>query len=166
LLVAIEPAVAGNTGGVWANSPLGKCYGSLEHYLLATFGERYKDDENIQVVNAYEESETYKWVRDVTPGVNITSVMFRIEDDHRACAILFVPLASTVREIRGKGTNILPEKIIATDSPPPGFPESEVVFQLDEKQKMYRPDQCFKQSPGKKKMKVRCASLYPEVTGK
>ena len=155
IVATVAPAAPVKTGGIWANSPVGKCYDSLEHYLLTTFGEGYKDDANIQVANAFEESEVYKWIRDVTPGVKITRVLFRVENDRRACAVLFVPLASTVREIRGKDAGILLKAIIATDSPPPGFPESEVVFRLDGKKQIYRVDQCFKRPPGKKKKKGR-----------
>lgn len=163
---AIEAGAADSAYGVWAKSPLGTCYNSLEEYLIETFGEEYKSDENIQVTNAFKATDKYKWVRDITPEVNITRVMFKIESNHRACAILFIPYASTILESTEKSSDLLPIRIITTDSPPPGFPETEVIYRLNMDKQIYLPEQCFKHSLGKKKIKVSCRSLYPEFTKK
>jgi len=156
LLFSFFPARAGAkpTGGVWADSPVGNCYASLEKYLAQTFGPDYMDDDNIQVTDAFGGSKQYKWVRDITPGINITRILFKLERDRRACAILFIPFASTVREIRSDQRTELPSNFVAFDSPPPGFPGTEIMYQLDAKMNTYYPRQCLQLFSAEKKREI------------
>jgi len=146
--------------GVWANSPLGKCYSSLDQYLISTYGPDYKNDENIQTDDVLENSHKYKWVRDITPGINITRVMFELRKDQHACATLFIPFASTVRGIGIEKATGLPAKFLALDSPPPGFPATEILYQFDAKTSTYFPKHCLKRFLTGKKQKVNCASVF------
>ncbi|WP_165973880.1 hypothetical protein [Paucimonas lemoignei] len=160
LLLAVSASADTNqNGGIWADSPVGKCYSSLDDYMVNVFGPDYKDDDNIQIIDATSNSNQYKWVFDKTPGINITRVMLRLEKSQRACAILFIPYASTVREIRKENSTGLPTQFLALDTPPPGFPATEVLYQLDRKTNTYFPQQCTKRSAGKKE-KVNCASIF------
>lgn len=146
--------------GIWADSPVGKCYSSLEEYLVNTFGANYRNDEGIQVTDAFEGRLQYKWVRDITPRINITRVMFRLEEDRRACAILFIPFASTVTEIKDRSVTELPIKFHAFDSPAPGFPRTEILYQLDAKAGIYYPKQCVKHFSTGKKRKFNCMYAF------
>lgn len=143
---------------IWAESPVGKCYPSIQKYLSITYGNNYKDDENIKVFNAFSQNG-YQWVSDVTSEINTTRVMFKVRRDGRACAILFAPYATSIYEVRGEKDLTLPSKYVANTTPSPGFPEIEIIYKLEE-ENTYSPQYCFKIFPSKIRKMVSCLYIF------
>lgn len=123
---AAEPS---NNVTIWSGSPVGKCYASLDQYLKTTYSERYHDDENIRVskLEGGDRKKSYYWVWDNTPEVNVTSTLFEVGPNGRACGLLYVPLSNLVMLKLDRAGN-LPNKVSSTDSPPAGYPTTRITY--------------------------------------
>lgn len=70
--------------------------------MSETFGEQYRDDENIKQEELVQngsgdnvsERPSYYWGYDATLGVNITRTLFENDKGRKLCAILQIPLSS------------------------------------------------------------------------
>ena len=139
--IALISSIGCASESVWSNSPIGRCYSSISEYMIQTFGSDYQEDENLKITNAAD-NEKYKWAYDATPGKNITRVLFEIGQDS-ACVILYIPLASTVLTDKSdcKFTDV-PKYFVSRDTPPPGFPETEIYFYRNKKG-LFGPVDCY-----------------------
>lgn len=154
-------ALAADPGG-----GVGICYDSLADYMRKTFGAAYEDDENIKSNEVvYHRNKgagltraRYYWVYDETPGVNITRTLFEERKANRFCAILQIPLSSG-NDFSVKKDGTLPEIVHANDSPPPDFPETRIVFKLDKKYRVYKPESCLAVKGGEVK-KIDCKKIF------
>lgn len=145
---------------------VGPCYDSLESYMSKAFGSDYTDDDNIK----FEEVESlttksiaktrnrYYWVYDQTAGVNITRTLFERNHSGKFCAILQIPLSSG-NNFHLKDDGSLPSFVESTDSPPPDFPGTRVVFKLDRATHVYTIKECFRSKNGRE-TKVRCKKIF------
>lgn len=119
-------------GGIWADSPVGKCFESLDKFMNDKFSTGYRDDENLEIKKFMNKkiNDDYFWVLDKTPGTNITRFLFSRKENEKICAIMYAPSASSIKsEIKEDGG--LPSKFIAIDSPPPNFPITEITYRLE-----------------------------------
>ncbi|MCT7329319.1 hypothetical protein [Ralstonia mojiangensis] len=145
---------------------VGHCYDSLASYMSETFGEGYQDDENIKQEELIQngsgenvsERPSYYWVYDATPGVNITRTLFEKNKGEKLCAILQIPLSSG-NDFRIKKDGSLPDVVKSIDSPPPGFPETKIIFKLDKKHHFYRMSECLRVRNGIEK-KANCKKIF------
>ena len=151
---------------VWSESPVGKCYLSIDEYLILNFGVEYKNDENIKIISApsanfnkRKHTEQYLWTMDTTPSLNITRVLFKIEKNGKACAILYVPLSSYVSfKLSSQGN--LPTLVTSKDSPPPDFSINKIIYKLNISNGTYAPVSCIKVNPNGKDLKISCNRAF------
>jgi hypothetical protein len=91
----IQAGVAiGKTRTIWSDSLVGKCFSSIENYMVAAYGSDYRSDENIKTI-PFRPSHDGKggktelmWALDLTPQINIARTLVRIEPSGRACVSL------------------------------------------------------------------------------
>lgn len=158
-----------NTGAAWEGSPVGHCFRSIEQYLSTSFGPEYRSDENIKVVpvksitshQSRETAPTFVWVTDVTPGINATRILFRVQPIGKACAILYAPLSSTV-SLKTTFKGSLPTRVTTLDSPPPGFEANQIIYRLNPKSGTYSPATCFKVASTGKQRKINCNLAFTD----
>lgn len=142
---------------VWSSSPIGRCYPSINEYMIQTFGNDYQEDENLNITNA-SANDSYKWVYDATPGKNITRVLFEI-GLNSSCVILYIPLASTVFTDKGDyAFAVVPKYFVSRDTPPPGFPETEIYFYRNKKG-LFDPVNCY-HIKNRRKQSIDCNNAF------
>jgi hypothetical protein len=159
-------ASADSEGAAWKESPVGKCFSSVEAYLLYIYGEPYMHyeevvTETVEHPRADKMPSSYVWAMDTTPMRNWSRVLLRVDKKTgRACAILFTPAASFV-DFKLKPSGQLPEFARSRDIPGGFFNPTEVVYRLDSRWQYYLPSVCYSISwkNGKRK-KVDCNSVY------
>lgn len=153
---------------VWSASPVGKCFNSINEYLILNFGDNYKNDENIKIINLYslnsiknKYAKQYAWTMDTTPSVNITRTLFKLKKNGKACAILHVPLSSFVSfELKADGE--LPTFVTSINSPPPDFSAYKIIYKLNNFNGTYAPNSCLKLSNKRKEVKIPCNRAFQE----
>jgi hypothetical protein len=154
-------------GSVWEGSPVGKCHSSLEEYLAQIFGQNYASDENIKTIPITSHKnptnrESYVWAMDTTPTLNFSRTLLRINNSGgRTCAILYIPLASTV-SFSLTPTGNLPDIAKSSDTPPPGFASTEIIFRLDRRSGTYAPRQCSKVLTSKQRQTIACDKIHTD----
>lgn len=113
----------------WSGSPVGTCYESLDAYMRETYFAQYDDDPNIRVskLKGGDGNKSYYWVWDNTPEVNVTSALFEVGPNGRACGLLYVPLSNLVTLKLDRAGN-LPDTVSSTDSPPAGYPTTRITY--------------------------------------
>lgn len=148
---------------IWTDSPVGQCYKSTNEYLLYSYGEKFSEDENLitypfklKPPSKHSDDVQFHWIADVTTGTNFTRVLFRVRPNIDACAILLVPLASSVEY--GASKTLMPPFIRTTDTPPPGFKTTAVTYKFNSKGE-YDPTVCTKSERNKKPKKIVCSQL-------
>lgn len=153
---------------VWSESPVGKCYESLDEYLILNFGTEYKNDENIKIINLAslnfnkkKHIKKYFWVMDTTPELNVTRILFKIRKNGEACAILYVPLSSYV-SLKLSTQGNLPTLVTSKDSPPPGFLTNKIIYKLNIFNGTYAPVNCIKVNPKGKDIKISCDRAFQD----
>lgn len=150
---------AGGADSVWEGSPVGRCFESVESYLKANFGKDYANDENIKGIpfNA-PKGQSLHWVIDSTPGVNPSRTLLS-QKDGRVCAILFVPLSSSVTfDISTQGN--FPDTATSLDTPPPGFDSNKIIYKLDERTGNYLPKTCLRVSAAGAEREIDCKQAF------
>lgn len=149
--------------GVWRGSPTGKCFDTLDEYLGASYGEYYKGDENIRVLKVEggkrKGGVSFLWVIDMTPGVNITRVLFEEFSSGRVCAVLYSPLSSSI-DFRLAADGTLPKYVVAKNTPSPGFSATRVTFKLDPSARSYFPYRCQSISAKGVIKNINCDSAF------
>ena len=159
LFFVLSSSTSFSSDSIWDSSPLGKCYSSVGEYMLQTFGEEYKSDENLKISDA-DRSSKYKWVYDATPEKNITRVLFNIGKDS-ACIILYAPFVSAMKSDKGNFVfSKLPTYFISSDAPAPGFPQTEIHY-LQNKRGLFAPADCYHISDHRKQ-KLDCNKVFTD----
>ena len=150
----------------WQDSPVGRCFSSINDFLTERYGPDYSSDENIKTiplrggksVSGGRIERGFVWAIDATPGVNITRTLLRINDNGQACAILYAPLSSEI-SLQYLPANRIPKLVITNDSPPPNFDGNKVIYGLNKKTSTYRPLVCYKVK-NKKTTKIPCNRAF------
>ncbi|MBN6149856.1 hypothetical protein JR065_05855 [Xanthomonas sp. AmX2] len=162
LLGPLRDASAGNDKAAWPGSIAGKCYPSLNDYVLSAFPwTKDGEDENIRRITASETAdggEAYVWVIDATPNTNVVRTLFRVGAE-QACVVLDAAPSSTMElEI---SDNVLPSQATSLDTPPPGIPMTRVIYKLDRDGSAYHPYQCERvESAAGIGKKIDCAKIF------
>ena len=149
----------------WDGSPVGKCFNSLDDYLVASFGPEHSSDENIKVVPVPsprpEREERFVWVMDTTPNVNITRALFKLESHGRACAVLYAPMSNSVPlQLTAEGR--LPPEVVTQDTPPAGLEANRIVYRLDPVGGNYAPAACFRITSAGTTRSIDCGKAYTD----
>lgn len=145
---------------IWESSPTGKCFDSLGQYMNQTFGSGYEEDENIVATQVLVKGSgtRYYWVGDKTPTINWTSTLFSVDAKGGACAILFVPFSTGLTFELGRDGQ-LPRRAMSVDTPPPGYPETRIIYSLRKSKGIYVPTRCEHVLNGRVKI-VDCNSVF------
>jgi hypothetical protein len=151
--------------GIWSDSPVGRCFNSVQEFLVEKYGSDYASDENIKSVALGKAKEAshdsiFLWVMDLTPGVNITRTLV-MEKGGRACAILYAPLSSDI-SLQNLPRGGLPKMIVTNDSPPPGFSRTRIYYKLNKNNNTYLPQSCYQVGPSRQKTKIPCSQAFAE----
>ena len=88
----------------WQDSPVGRCFSSINDFLAEKYGPDYTSDDNIKTIPLRDSKSVsdgtlesgFIWAIDATPGVNITRTLLKIKDNGQTCAILYAPLSSEI----------------------------------------------------------------------
>ena len=166
---AISVVAADGIGSAWYGSPVGRCYESIQEYLIMSFGSEYQTDDNIKVVEVkpsvpaatHRNHSHLMWVLDTTPGVNVTRTLFRVESSGKSCAVLYAPLSSSI-SLSASSHGELPVRITTQDSPPAGFEGNRVVYKLDSLSGTYAPMSCLKVSKAGAQRRVSCSRAFSD----
>jgi len=142
----------------WANDPTGKCYQSINKYMVETFGSNYDNDENLKIINATKRGD-YKWVFDATPEINITRILFKVKKNS-ACVILYAPLSSTIKPNREIDKfDKKPQYFISINTPAPSFPTTKILYAKN-RQGFFSPKNCYQ--IGKVDKKINCSDAFKD----
>lgn len=150
----------------WQDSPVGRCFSSINDFLAEKYGPDYTSDDNIKTIPLRDSKSVsdgtlesgFIWAIDATPGVNITRTLLRIKDNGQTCAILYAPLSSEI-SLQYLPAGGLPKLVITIDSPPPDFNGNKVIYGLNKKTSTYRPLACYKVK-NKKTTKIPCNRAF------
>jgi hypothetical protein len=158
------PAVPAWGQGAWSDSPVGRCYASISAYLVETYGEDYRNDENLLVRPVLSDGKSVKgltWFIDASADVNVTRVLF-VKRNSLVCATLYVPASSVVRANFGAHGE-LPRTIESEDTPPPTLDANKVIYTLAKDRRIYFPSKCFKLNEEKKsEREVSCELAFSD----
>lgn len=150
----------------WQDSPVGRCFSSINDFLAEKYGPDYTSDDNIKTIPLRDSKSVsdgtlesgFIWAIDATPGVNITRTLLKIKDNGQTCAILYAPLCSEI-SLQYLPAGGLPKLVITIDSPPPDFNGNKVIYGLNKKTSTYRPLVCYKVK-NKKTTKIPCNRAF------
>jgi hypothetical protein len=106
-----------------------------------------------------EGKERFVWAMDMTPSVNITRALFKVESNGKACAVLYAPMSSSL-ELQLTAEGELPSQVEAQDTPPPGFDANRVVYRLVPGTHNYAPAACFKVNSAGRARSVDCCEAH------
>lgn len=153
-------AVNDSAGG--PGSVAGRCYPSLDDYVLSAFPwTKEGEDENIRRITASEAADggdAYIWLIDATPTTNVARTLLRVSAA-QACVVLVAAPSSTMElDISG---NVLPNEATSSDTPPPGLPMTKVVYRLNADGAAYHPHRCERvESPAGSSKKIDCVEIF------
>ncbi|MCY1531249.1 hypothetical protein D9M68_664690 [compost metagenome] len=161
LFFANFQGIAASQTDIWSASNLGKCFPSTNALLTHEFGLSYQDDENIVHRQDERFTGTYYWAYDNTPSRNVTRLLVRKEESGRACVVLYAPFADSLSVTVGR-QGALPRSIVTEDAPAPGFVQTSVTYQLEDKTAIYRPVQCRQQLGRSAPKKISCRNAFSQ----
>jgi hypothetical protein len=156
--------------GAWSDSPVGKCFASVQDFMVQRYGADYASDENIKTTPMSHAGSNlmgripvaaFVWVMDITPGTNITRTLLMGKRSRQTCAILYAPLSSDV-SLKRLTDGGLPDVVVTNDTPPPGLNGNRIVYRLDRKSNTYSPQKCYRINPAKIALKTSCALAFSD----
>lgn len=118
-----------------------ECYENIDTFLITTYGENYKEDENIDIKSICYGVQNGYWVADKTSGTNYSRTLLIERPKKGVCLALSLPPVASV-EAGVLGRSGLPNTFTSIDQAPPGFPSHEVKYLLNLKKYKYQPALC------------------------
>jgi hypothetical protein len=134
-----------------------QCFPTIEAYMNKSYGESYKDDENISVREEKYGKNIFYFVVDKTSGTNYGRSLLREKTAGEFCLVLSTqPVAQLVPGMPDELG--VPQKFVATDQAPPGMPEHEITYILNKGDFRYDAKNCKEISWINKKRKTKTIS--------
>lgn len=134
-----------------------QCFPSIDAYMSMSYGENYRDDENISIREEKYGKGKLFFVTDKTSGTNYARYLLRKMKPGQFCLVLSTPpvaqLVAGTRDETG-----FPKKFFATDQAPPGLPAHEITYVLDQQSFRYDAKICNEVLYANKKRNVKSVS--------
>lgn len=125
-------AVAGGNGGA------APCHASGEAFMVAKFGDAYRDDENLVLKKERYGKQVYYAARDLTSGTNHPVTLLMHRPGQGWCEVLATPPVATLRasKLDRKGR---PLAFFAKDQ---GTSSREITYAWDTDSASFKPQRC------------------------
>lgn len=129
LLAAIAICTGSACAVVPAQAPAPACFADANAYMVATFGENYRDDENLHLTEKTYGKTKFSLAEDATSGTNHSRVLLRELQPKKVCVVLITPPVAQL-DVGKVNTAGVPEEFKASDQAAPGLPENEIIYRL------------------------------------
>jgi hypothetical protein len=129
LLAAVVMCAGSACAVVPAQAPAPTCFSDANAYMVATFGDNYRDDENLKLTEKTYGTTKFSLAEDATSGTNHARVLLRELQPKKVCVVLSTPPVAQL-DVSKVNTSGVPEEFTATDQAPPGLPENEITYRI------------------------------------
>lgn len=132
------------------------CFPTVEKFLIESYGDNFREDENISVHLEKLGSKEFIVVTDKTSGTNYARNLLVEKSKDNFCLVLSTPPVAQLTASK-VDANEFP-KLVATDQAPPNLPGREITYVFNVNRFRYNATICKKISHYKKTVHIKTVS--------
>jgi hypothetical protein len=145
----------------WVGTHYGVCYTSVSNAMADVYGPDYATDDNIAQKYLIYGAEEMIISVDHTSGTNEARTVFERRQNGNWCVALTSPPVSSLVPIVKNDGSTKPLRWVTLAQAAPGYPETKVIYILDEKKSIYFPKYCY-HIYKKRAREFRCIDAYKQ----